>query len=464
MTCLFAETFAQSGRIKISFVGFECIRETFDDILQSDGKGDEVYFNFGFTLANRQGVMQQSYEKRTPVYGDNTGPFSNRINAGSAVDIFGGAKGGIRAGDNFSCNDIIGEYTMNDGDILTIVPTAWEYDPIADNLNSFTSTLRGFYVSMNQKVAPVMAGLSLLTGDLAGVIYHGTNFGLTKIRAGGDQGELGRPGTRPIGMEKYGDFVPKLVVFNTRSITTIINSNYGHGRGVIAVNYDEPAIGNNRDHGIYNILLKFEFTPTGPAGGNTNGVPPPAPKTNTGGTTVPPPPSNSNGSYVPPPTSGTKTGGSYVPPPPANSNNGSAVPPPVNTKVSEPRQISTPVRPAVLTTAIPVQAAAMGVTGTWVGNFGTGTNYNGAYCSFRLNADGTMQVIGADRSVVASGTFKFENNQLTGTYIKPSGEIFSFNGKMDNNALAGTFGTGTNVSNQGTWRMTKQASVTANLR
>jgi hypothetical protein len=104
------------------------------------------------------------------------------------------------------------------------------------------------------------------------------------------------------------------------------------------------------------------------------------------------------------------------------------------------------------------------VTGTWVGNFGTGSTYTGAYCSFRLNADGTMQVMSADKGVVASGTFRYENNQLTGTYIKPSGEIFSFSGKMDNNTLTGTFGTGTDVSNQGIWRIKKQAAVTANLR
>lgn len=154
------------------------------------------------------------------------------------------------------------------------------------------------------------------------------------------------------------------------------------------------------------------------------------------------------------------SGVSYMPLP-VNSTNDSAVPLPVTAKITEQRQPAIQIRPAA---AIPVKAVAMDVTGTWAGNFGKGTNYNGAYCSFRLNADGTMQVIGADKTVVASGTFKFEKNQLSGTYIKPSGEIFSFNGKMDNNALTGTFGTGTNVSNLGTWRMTKQAAVAANLR
>ena len=41
---------AQSGRIRVYFAGFECYRETWDDILHSDGKGDEVFFNFNFHL------------------------------------------------------------------------------------------------------------------------------------------------------------------------------------------------------------------------------------------------------------------------------------------------------------------------------------------------------------------------------------------------------------------------------
>jgi hypothetical protein len=445
-------SFGQSGRIRVSFVGFECIRETWDDILQSDGKGDEVHFNFGFTLASRQGATLQKHEKRTPVYGDNSGPFSNRVNAGSAVDLFGGAKGGIKAGDVFRCNDIVAEYPMNDGDILTIIPTAWEYDPIADNMNAFTSTMAGLYNSINQRVAPVMAGLSLLAGDLGGVIYHGTNFGITKMRAGGDQGELGKPGTRPIGMEKYGDFVPKVVAFNTKNISMICNSNYGYGNGIIAVKYDEVEVGNQRDHGIYNILLKFEFVSSGPVAANNNSggsyVPPPAPSSGSGTRTgTPPPPSN--GSYVPPPAN---TGGSYVSPPPAAAN-------------AQIRQVATPVNATVINQNVKtINAVSAGVAGTWVGNFGTGANYNGAYCSFRFNSDGTMQVLGNDKNVAASGTYKLENNNLSGTYIKPSGEIISFNGKFENNAITGTYGAGTNSSNQGSWRVTKQGSVTANLR
>jgi hypothetical protein len=253
--------FAQGGRIKIFFAGFDCYRETWDDILQSDGKGDEVSFKFSFLLADKNGASKLSYEKPTPVYGDATGPFSNRINVGSCVDLFGNKKGGIKGGDTYRCNDLIGEFDMAEGDIVTIIPTAWEQDPIADNSNAFMSTVKGFYNNLNQRIAPVMIGFNVLTGNLGAVIFHGATLGLSKIRAGGDQGELGKPGTRPIGMEKYGDFNAKLVLLNTPNLSIICNSDMGFGRGVIAVNYNEEEVGNLRDHGNYSILLRIEYSP-----------------------------------------------------------------------------------------------------------------------------------------------------------------------------------------------------------
>jgi hypothetical protein len=270
--------FAQGGRIRISFVGFDCYRETWDDILNSDGKGDEVFFNFSCLLADKNASSKISYEKRTGVYGDATGPFSNRISAGTCVDLFGNKKGGIKAGDTYRCNEMIGEYDMAESDILTIIPTAWEHDPIADNSISFSSTMKGFYNSINQKIGLRMLGLNILTGNLVGIIFQSASLGISKIKAGGEQGELGKAGTRPIGMEKFGDFSAKLVALNTPNLVTICNSDMGFGKGVIAVNYDEVEVGNLRDHGNYTILIRVEYTPNQTTANNNN--PPALPITN----------------------------------------------------------------------------------------------------------------------------------------------------------------------------------------
>jgi hypothetical protein len=388
--------FAQGGRIRVSFAGFECYRETWDDILNSDGKGDEVFFNFSFLLADKNGNSKLSYEKRTGVYGDATGRFSNRISAGSCVDAFGNMKGGIKAGDVYRCNDVIGEYDMADADILTIIPTAWEHDPIADNSISFSTTMKGFYNSINQKIAPIMIGFNVLTGNLGGIIFSTASLGLSKIKAGGEQGELGKAGTRPIGMEKYGDFTAKLIALNTPNLVTICNTDMGFGRGVIAVNYDETAVGNLRDHGNYNMLIKVEYFPN-PGTANNN-----------------------------------------TPSPAANK--------PV-------KQLNIP-------------AAANTVAGTWTGTYGTGQNNAPNFYSFKLNADGTMQVADASGNVIAKGNYNFLNNMISGTYSYTNNNSpFSFAATLSGTQLNGTWGSGSNASGGGKWVMNKAAlSATGNIR
>jgi hypothetical protein len=391
--------FAQSGRIRVYFTGFECYRETWDDILNADGKGDEVFFTFNFIQADKNGNVKRSYEKRTSVYGDATGPFSNRISVGSCVDLFGNNKGGIKAGDKYNCNDLIGEYDMADGDVLTVIPVGWEHDPIADNSISFTTTIKGAYNNIAQKLAPIAIGINIATGNLAGLIVPVTALDISKIKAGGDQGELGRAGTRPIGMEKYGYFTPFAVPLKTSSLADITRSNMGFGNGVIATNYDEAAVNNLRDHGNYTILFKVEFTPD-----------PAAPPANTG-----------------------------------NTNMG-------NTKVG-----------AVKTVNMPVGTS---VAGTWTGTYGTANNNGPNFYSFRLNADGTMQVVSNTGAVIANGNYSFFNNQLTGNYTYTSSSKFSFAATLQaNGTFSGTWGSNTNVSDGGNWVMSKAAmNAVGNIR
>ena len=45
----------QAGRVKISFAGFKCLKETADDFLHLDGKADEVFLRFYFTVADMNG-------------------------------------------------------------------------------------------------------------------------------------------------------------------------------------------------------------------------------------------------------------------------------------------------------------------------------------------------------------------------------------------------------------------------
>lgn len=390
--------FAQGGRIKVYFAGFDCYRETWDDILHTDGKGDEVFFTFAFTLGDKNGNSKLSYEKRSAVYGDATGPFSNRISVGSFVDLFGNNKGGIKAGDNYRCNDLIGEYDMANADILTIIPTGWEHDPISDNSISFTSTLKSFYNSINQKVAPIMIGFNLLTGNLGGVIYNSASLGLSSIKAGGNQGELGRPGTRPIGMEKFGDFSAKLVVLNTPNLTTVCNNDMGFGKGVIAVNYDEVEVGNLRDHGNYSILLRVEFVPD------------------------------------------------------------VIVPAPASAPAASPKGIGT-IKQGMPKRNIQAITTTFSESGTWIG---TQTNDDGLYpqaISFQLSNAGEFIVADQRGVVAAKGNYAFSNNNFSGSYKTfNDGETYSLTGTYEPNTqnLSISRGLGTATTGQGKWLVRKK--------
>ena len=214
------------------------------------------------------------------------------------------------------------------------------------------------------------------------------SLGLQKILAGGQQGELGKAGTRPIGMEKSGLFDPQIVAINTTNAQRIASSNFGNGPGVIAVNYNELAVGNARDHGNYTVLLKVEFFP------------------------APAPPANNN----PAPSSGNTTNN----PKNANSN---------LRKVN--MQVNTPA-----------------VTGKWTGTYGNGAASTPNFYSFQLNANGSMQLIGANGAVLANGTYSFTNNLLTGTYKYTNGGNFSISAVLSGNTLSGSWGSGTSSTDR----------------
>ena len=402
----------QAGHVRIAFAGFKCLRETADDILHLDGKADEVFFRFYFTIADNNGNTKLKYSNQSDTYGDNYGPFGNRINAGSAVDLFGNLKGGIKGGDNYSCNNIIGEYDLGAGDVLTVMPTVWEWDPGSGLETTFNSSVEGAYVTANQKASALsnqrFSGVSnaIGSGQLMGLflVDAGTLLGIKAILKVAD---ILTPKPRPIGLTLDGEFSPQAVLLNANVMQQIASSNYGYGQGVIPVQYNEEALGNARDHGNYIILLKVDFTPSATTPASTN-------NTNT----------------QPPSTTNKNMGGGIkvmnVPPAP--------VPP------------------------------ATSIAGAWVGTYGTGQNSGPSYYSFKLNADGTMQVVAANNSVIASGTYTFSNNQLSGKYTYTNGGVFSFTATLSGSQLNGTWGNNVNVSGGGKWLMNKTAaSATGNI-
>jgi len=397
----------QAGRVRIAFVGFKCLRETADDFLHLDGKADEVFLRFYFTVADRNGNMKLKYSNQTDTYGDNYGPFGNRVNAGSAVDVFGNLRGGIKGGDNFYCNNIIGEYDLASGDVLTVVPTIWEWDPGTSLQTSFDATIDGAYSVVNLKASEISnqrfnnnaPGSSLGINALGLILLDAGP--LLSLKAIFNVADLLTPKPRPIGVKTNGEYSPKAVLFNANVMQQIAASNFGYGPGVIPVQYNEEALENSRDHGNYIILLKVDFTPKPTA---TTSAPPPPP---------------------PPPSSASST---------TSSKN-----PTANMRKAD--------RPS----------PSPAVPGTWTGTYGNGETTGPNFYSFILNADGTMKVMAANGNVMAQGTYTYSNNQLTGSYTYTNSSVFSFSAVMDaNGSLNGTWGSGANVRGGGRWIMNKQ--------
>jgi hypothetical protein len=258
---------AQTGKVKVYFAGFICERETWDDALQLDGKGDEVFLNFLFSMADGSGKTKFESEKRTKTYGDATGDFSDRINVGSCVDLFGGAKGGIKAGDKYYCNDLIGEYDLSAGDVLSLIPIISEWDPGQDIHLSVLSDIKGATSEMNQQIVRLVNSAG---GNFGSAIKSSSD--LEKFVISGNilnlpspvnvvQSLQGKQFTRPIGMFMNGSFVPKVIILDKTVLETVSKSNFFYGQGVIPIHYNEEALGNTRDHGNYKILIKVEYTP-----------------------------------------------------------------------------------------------------------------------------------------------------------------------------------------------------------
>jgi hypothetical protein len=102
------------------------------------------------------------------------------------------------------------------------------------------------------------------------------------------------------------------------------------------------------------------------------------------------------------------------------------------------------------------------VEGLWVGKYGNGTNTpNSGYCMV-IEAGGKIMVADGDNmtsSSKATGTWTVTGNIFKATYTySGGGSTFSVqaNWSSDGKLTSGTWGSGTNVSGNGTWFMDRK--------
>jgi hypothetical protein len=223
------------GRYRVSLTGFTVQSQTYDHLLQIDGKGDEVFLathvmQFDTTSTS---LVVNNEVLTSKVYGDISG-FSYRVKAGTA-----GLTGGLVSGNEFPPPKSLvgtgglpmvlweGELVQGRGAVL-IVPTIWEWD---DNPELFGNWLTGRHAFLSRLLkADVMA--SILLNQNVKPVEMGSPGLFVRTNMFGD------PRDRPIGLKPgqpaadAGFFAPldprKAATYGTMSgsvVTSILANN-----------------------------------------------------------------------------------------------------------------------------------------------------------------------------------------------------------------------------------------------
>ena len=282
-------------RYRLVITGFQCHTATYDDSLEYDGKGDEVFISIGYKRATRDGTVLESIgPDKTLVMGD-TNLQSGRIQVGSARDD----KGGLLDGDAFPSKSPwkreiplddsryyppfkIWEGDLTQGsDAVFITPSIWEWD---DGAGIFPSLVQWFVQTdqkFGQKAKEVFGPLAkpyewIFDAVSLGIQTVGT---LTGFWTG-----LGKPGTRPIGVQRDPAnpdgvlFNPKILQLTYDIAEFLLTENpTGHGNGILAINYLDDTFAR----GDYTLYLQLERVDAAAAdgyfnlGGSVSGTPVP---------------------------------------------------------------------------------------------------------------------------------------------------------------------------------------------
>lgn len=387
----------QPGKVKIYLKTISCMKESVDDILDFDGKGNEVFVTIFYSVASNNGTTRYINKITSAVYGDVNGR-PGRYKAGTA-----GNNGGIKAGDIIYANpnteammpigderfkgQFMFEADLGPTDILTVVPVLWEWDSDTKNTQtSFESFLFGSFNSINVHTAQIAQKFNTVSSPY---IYSDGNYcidlaGMARIL----QGVNGIAGNRPLGMALNGVYNPTMFVLNQnilknwKSVTDLY-------REECRFIFNESNLGNTRDHGNYELSVYVDYT--APVINNTNTAP---------------------------------------------------------VKVFQRSNVIKPVK------GMPVLPS---VIGTWTGSWGYGENSTTNNWLYQFNNDGTMKVLSPDGVTQANGNYTFINNVLSVTYNYTGGGAYSVKGTYDANTqtLTGTWGRNYSNTDGGKWVLHK---------
>jgi hypothetical protein len=254
------------ARFRVTINGFIVDRQTADDILERDGRGDEVFFLAQARLTEEGRSLRDSGLLRSRVMGDANGR-SDRVNAGSSPpNLIAPTTGGLRTGDTFPSSTpwrlataptadrapmLLFDGDLANGQRLTVVTTAWEWDGPDDLLTVVGRVFNPVLDFGARSVMPAPMPTGLL-GQILGVAEGGIG---SEVRV--RRGIFGDPHDRPIGMQFTADgytFLPQRLLMSYELADAASRADFGFGAGVIPIRYTD-----NRDlQGDYRIFVQIQ--------------------------------------------------------------------------------------------------------------------------------------------------------------------------------------------------------------
>ncbi len=263
-----AQTEDYYGPVKISFHGFICNRPTNDDPLGGDGVSDEVTPDFWVwsPITNNRAA----YAGMQRIYGEDF-LLPNRIKAGSAT-----INGGIKAGDSYYRENLydddnfnsLGKYDIvntfcSNSTLVAIFPALFERDE--GPLHS--SPFQALYTKVRQAFADgdIQSAIQDFSlnytyndGNPYGFFLAGRYIGLDARFVGMFSPNKNKLASRPIGLFANWDYSSQLIVLTPKTIKIIAEKDYGYGKGILPVMFNEESMGNTEGHGNYIVLLRIK--------------------------------------------------------------------------------------------------------------------------------------------------------------------------------------------------------------
>jgi len=243
-----------SGIFRIVISGIWCHTQTYDDILQLDGKGDEVFLSVGESIVGSNGTpIIQGHTTTSVVIGDEHYKEPDRQIAGQEVGLLG-----FDTEDKFPYPEpweltsaptrdripfLVARVNLSGGEAITITPTIWEYDGHGDGVRDWVKWVSQTFDSAMPSLNKVISNPSPSTATSAGGVIT-PSFVLTAISLGLRalaNLPTGTPGDRPIGVSEGGSFVPTVIVLTADNARWLIQNDLGKGYGVIEIPYQDKA-------------------------------------------------------------------------------------------------------------------------------------------------------------------------------------------------------------------------------